>query len=164
LNRGVTAIDEVLPRFDASEVHSIAFPLNPSEAIGAALATPVGADPLVRALFRARGIHASGTIGESLQRLGLREIARTEGEVVFGGAGTPWRPGTRIAPFASAGPGQVRVVTSFHADGRLLTTETRIAAVDDAARRAFTWYWRIVGPFSALIRRRWLRAIANTQA
>jgi hypothetical protein len=46
----------------------------------------------------------------------------------------------------------------------LLTTETRIAAVDDAARRAFTWYWRIVGPFSALIRRRWLRAIANTQA
>jgi hypothetical protein len=56
------------------------------------------------------------------------------------------------------------VVTSFHADGRLLTTETRIAAVDDAARRAFMRYWRIVGPFSGLIRRRWLRAIANTQA
>jgi hypothetical protein len=164
LNRAVTAIDDVLPRFDANEVHSIAFALPPVEAIAAVLATPVAADPIVRTLFRIRGLRTSGTIGDALQRLGLRELARADGEIVFGGAGTPWRLGTRIKPFANAGPGQVRVVTDFRADGRTLTTETRIAAVDDVARRAFGRYWRVVRPFSGLVRRRWLRAIANTSA
>jgi len=36
----------------------------------------------------------------------------------------------------------------------------RIQAVDDAARRAFARYWRVVGPFSGVIRRRWLKHIA----
>ena len=42
-----------------------------------------------------------------------------------------------------------------------LTTETRVAATDAASRRSFGRYWRVVGPFSALIRRRWLRSIAR---
>jgi hypothetical protein len=161
LNRAVPAIDDVLPQFDANEVHSIPCTLAPEAAIAAALATPVAADGLVRVLFRLRGLRPAGTIGDQLQRLGLGELARADGEIVFGGAGTPWRPGTRIRPFATAGPGQVRLVTDFRADGATLTTETRIAAVDDAARRAFRRYWWVVGPFSAVIRRRWLRAIAN---
>jgi hypothetical protein len=42
-------------------------------------------------------------------------------------------------------------------DGRaLLYTETRVAAMDDRARRAFRRYWLVVGPFSGLVRRRWL--------
>ncbi|MDX6476457.1 MAG: hypothetical protein QOH95_1968, partial [Gaiellaceae bacterium] len=81
-------------------------------------------------------------------------------EVVVGAAGTPWRPSTGLHPFAEARPGTVRVVTNFLADGAQLSTETRIAAVDEAARRAFGRYWRVVGPFSALIRRRWLKQIA----
>jgi hypothetical protein len=32
-------------------------------------------------------------------------------------------------------------------------TETRVASTDDEARRKFGWYWRLIGPFSALIRR-----------
>ena len=35
-----------------------------------------------------------------------------------------------------------------------------VRAVDEAARRAFRRYWLLVGPFSALIRRRWLKRIA----
>jgi hypothetical protein len=46
----------------------------------------------------------------------------------------------------------------------LLVTETRVAAVDEHARRAFLRYWRLVGPFSRLIRRRWLAAIARSAA
>src|SRR5947209_5794817 len=110
------AIDNVLPGFDKHEVHSIAFAVAPAAAIEAALAAPVDADPLIRALFRLRGIRGSETIGETLRRLGLGELARTEGEIVFGGAGTPWRPRTRIQPFAAAAAGQVRVVTDFRAD------------------------------------------------
>jgi hypothetical protein len=53
------------------------------------------------------------------------------------------------------------MVTDFRSDGARLTTETRVEAVDDAARRAFLRYWRVVGPFSAAIRRRWLKQIAR---
>jgi hypothetical protein len=160
----MAAIDDVLPRYDARELHSIPFALPPAEAIAAALATPVAADPLVRTLLRLRGVRASGTIGGALGRLGLAELARGEGEVVFGGSGTPWRFGTPIRRFADAGPGQVRVVTDFRSVNGTLSTETRIAAVDADARRAFVRYWRVVGPFSAVIRRRWLRAIVNNAA
>jgi hypothetical protein len=154
-------IDDVLPQFDAHEVHSVVLRAPAEQAIELALATPVAADPLVRALFRLRRLAGHGTIGEALTRLGLRELARGDGEIVFGAAGTPWRPGSGIHPFASVQAGQVRIVTDFRADGETLTTETRIQAVDDVARRSFRRYWRVVGPFSALIRRRWLAAIAT---
>jgi hypothetical protein len=46
-------------------------------------------------------------------------------------------------------------------DGCVLSTETRVQAVDDRSRRMFGRYWLVVGPFSGLIRRRWLRAVES---
>jgi hypothetical protein len=43
----------------------------------------------------------------------------------------------------------------------VLRTETRVFAADAAARRAFGRYWLAVGPFSSLVRRRWLAASAR---
>jgi hypothetical protein len=43
--------------------------------------------------------------------------------------------------------------------GSLVTTETRVFAKSDGARRRFAAYWRVIYPGSALIRRMWLRAI-----
>ena len=160
----MAAIDDALPHFDAREVHSVRLALPAVEAIELALSTPIGADPLVRVLLRLRGLKARGTIGDALSGLGLVELDRREGEVVFGGSGTPWRPGGLIRTLADARPGSVRIATDFRSDGESLTTETRIAAVDDAARRSFLRYWRVVGPFSALIRRRWLAQIAKRAA
>jgi hypothetical protein len=158
----MAAIDDVLPRFDVHEVHSVALRLPPGEAIALALSAPVAADPVVRLLFRLRGLDAGcGSIAAALARLGLRELARSHGEVVFGAAGTPWRRGGRIRAFADARAGQVRLLIDLRADGETLTTETRVEAVDATARRPFLRYWRIVGPFSALIRRRWLAQIAK---
>ena len=152
----MTAIEDVLPRYDWHEVHSIAC----TKSIDDALSTPVVADPLVRILFRLRGLPTHGTIADLFTRMHLDELARSEREVVFGGAGTPWRPGGGIGSFAEQRPGTVLVVTNFLSDGAVLSTETRIQAVDDAARRAFARYWRVVGPFSGVIRRRWLKHIA----
>ena len=60
-------------------------------------------------------------------------------------------------------PGFAKGAINFHTratrGGTLLTTETRVQATDDGAQRSFGRYWRLVGPFSALIRRAWLRAI-----
>jgi hypothetical protein len=157
----MAAIDDVLPRYDVHEVHSIALALPPEEAIARALSTPFASGLVVELLFRIRGVPRAGTIGEAVGRIGLRVLARADGEIVFGGAGTPWRPGSGLHSFESARPGQVRVVTDFRSDGKRLTTETRVSAMDDRARRSFLRYWRLVGPFSALIRRRWLKQIAG---
>jgi hypothetical protein len=43
--------------------------------------------------------------------------------------------------------------------GSRLSTETRVYANSDAARRHFAVYWRIIHPGSDIIRRSWLQAI-----
>jgi hypothetical protein len=82
---------------------------------------------------------------------------------VLGLSGRPWHPRGALAAFAETRPGTVRMAIDFRAeaiDGRSrLSTETRIAAVDAGALRRFRAYWLVVGPFSALIRRRWLAAV-----
>jgi hypothetical protein len=112
------AIDQVLPEYHFNELHAIPLRLPPDEAVAAALATLVACDPVVRLLFRLRGLPLDGTIGDVFK----------------------WM--------------------RFTSDGAQLSTETRIQAVDEAARRAFARYWRIVGPFSGVIRRRSLKHIA----
>jgi hypothetical protein len=44
-------------------------------------------------------------------------------------------------------------------NGSIVSTETRVYANSDAARRRFAAYWRVIYPGSAIIRRMWLRAI-----
>jgi hypothetical protein len=153
----VPLIDEVLPQYDARERHSVAS----ARTVEDALALPLASDPVVRVLFRMRGLRTTGTIGDLFRGMTFVELARSETEVVLGAAGTPWRPSGGLVPFAEARPGMVRVAVDFVADGERLSTETRIEAMDERARRAFMRYWRVVGPFSGVIRRRWLRQIAR---
>src|SRR5205085_4507178 len=136
----------------------------PELAVAAALGAPVAPDTLVRTLFRLRGLPGGGSVLGALRALGFVELAREPTCVVLGAAGRPWAPrGGRLVPFDRAGPGQVRLLLELAAvpdglDWSLLATETRVAAMDAGARRAFRRYWLAVGPFSALIRRRWLGA------
>jgi hypothetical protein len=51
------------------------------------------------------------------------------------------------------------LVTPDASGGSLVSTETRVFANSDGARRRFAMYWRVIYPGSALIRRMWLRAI-----
>jgi hypothetical protein len=64
-----------------------------------------------------------------------------------------------------AEPGYAKVVWDFRlADeggATRLTTETRIACTDAASRRRFRLYWRVIRPFSGLLRRVFLRAVAR---
>jgi len=156
------ALDEALPRFDVNEVHSISLACGAEEAVRRALAAPAAPDRLTAALFRARGLRPGTTIEELFDRTGFETIARSPTDVVFAASGTPWRLSGGLRPFAASDPGTVRVATDIRAvavaGGCVLSTETRVRAVDDAALRAFRRYWFLVGPFSGLIRRRWLRA------
>ena len=156
-------LDTFVPQFDVNEVHKISLPCSPERAVVLALAAPAAPDRFVAALLRMRGLPPETTIQALFDRMGFDTLAQTSSEAVFAAAGTPWRPTGGLQSFAAAGPGMVRVAADIRAipvgGGCVLSTETRVQAVDDAARRAFRRYWIVVGPFSALIRRRWLRAV-----
>jgi hypothetical protein len=162
------SLETVLPEFDWQEVHTVELSCTAERALSTLLALPVAPDPIVRLLFRLRGLGLGPAIGESFERMGLETLARSETEVVAGAAGTPWRRRGDLRRFDDAGPGMVRMAIDFCAEplpsGCRLSTETRIAAVDQTARRAFRRYWLVVGPFSALVRRRWLAAAATAVA
>jgi len=158
----MTRLDEFLPEWDARERHQRHVPARPEDAVGAALGMPVAPDALVRTLFRMRGLPGGGSVKGALYALGFRPLLEEPSCLVFGAAGRPWSPRSGWTPFATAGPGQVRMVVELSAtadeSGSTLSTETRVRSMDASARRAFRAYWLAVGPFSALIRRRWLAA------
>jgi len=160
----MSRLDEFLPEYDVREHHERRVPATPELAVAAALGAPVAPDALVRTLFRLRGLPGGGSVLGAIRALGFAELVREPTCVVLGAAGRPWSPRAgKLVPFDRAGPGQVRLVLELAAvpeagDASLLATETRVAAVDAAARRAFRRYWLAVGPFSALVRRRWLAA------
>jgi hypothetical protein len=143
----VRLIEEWLPEFDVHERHDAAVAAPPERALDLALAAPVAPDRLVGTLFAARGMPARGrTIEDFLRALELEHVGRTP---------TEWA--------AVLDRRRVKIAIAFEAEpipgGSRLTTETRVKALDEHALRAFRLYWLAVGPFSALIRRRWLRAI-----
>jgi hypothetical protein len=158
----MSRLDQYLPEYDARERHERWVPATPELAVATALGIPIAPDAIVRALFRLRGLGRGGTVHGAVRAIGFAELVREPDCAVFGAAGRPWTPRGGIAPFDRAGPGQVRMAVEVSAspegDGARLVTETRVAAVDASARRAFRRYWLAVGPFSALVRRRWLAA------
>jgi len=167
----VPLIDEWLPEFDVGERHDVAVPLEPDLALELALGTPAAPDRIVRALISARGMAAQG---ETIERFFAAHrfvvLDRSPTEWVAGAVGAVWRPRGGLVRLDDAGawcaanvPGTIKGAVDFRAEaipgGSRLTTETRVKATDDRARRAFRLYWLAIGPFSALIRRRWLAAV-----
>jgi hypothetical protein len=91
-----------------------------------------------------------------------------EHELVLGAVGRFWRPDSaieRIEPgefedfdrpgFAKAAMNLT--VTGYRPGASVLATETRVLCMDEAARTRFLLYWRLVGPFSGVIRHVMLR-------
>ena len=140
-------LDDWLPEFDVGERHESVVAADPERALELALAAPVAPDPIVSALLTLRGLRPQGrTIEQFLRAFELEHVGRTPTEW----AGVFHRRGITIA-------------IDFRAErapsGSRIATETRVKAADERALRVFRLYWLGVAPFSALIRRRWLRAV-----
>jgi hypothetical protein len=141
-------LDDWLPEYDVNERHRRWIAAPPARALELALTAPAAPDVFVRTLFRLRRVPRAATIAELLHALGLVERERT------------------ATSFVGVGGGRIQIgldlVARADGAGSILSTETRVRVRDARARIAFRVYWLVVGPFSALIRRRWLRAVARS--
>ena len=155
-----------LPQFHHRERHSIRVAATPERALEAARSVTMDELPLVRALFRLRGLGATAPEGRMWDLLEANSFARFDDET-FVLVGKPWQfRGSRrpeVTDFAAfEEPGYAKMALDLRASpdgaGALLETETRIHLTDKHSRRRFAAYWLVIRPFSGLTRRGWLRA------
>ncbi|MGL4743257.1 MAG: hypothetical protein ACRCZD_09035 [Phycicoccus sp.] len=162
----MTTLADLMPVADAREDHDVDLRCEPAEAVRLALAIPAAPDRLTGILLGARGLPRATTVADLFERMGFQVLHRSPHEVVLGASGRPWRLTDDTGAFDAASAGSVRMALDLRAvrtsAGCRLSTQTRVAAVDEQARRRFARYWWVIGPFSALIRRRWLVAVSRS--
>jgi hypothetical protein len=167
-------LDRFLPEYDVVEHHEAAVDAPAERTFRAVKELDLARSPVVLVLLAVRGLPTlfTGAVKPKL-RLRLEEILESgfvvldeepDQELVLGIVGKFWQPTSgvhRIQADEFIGfddPGFAKavwnfVVTERAGGGSTLVTETRVVCTDDEARRKFGWYWRLIGPFSALIRR-----------
>lgn len=182
-------LDRFVPHFDLNLVHAGVYRVPPPACYEAVLALDVFESPVIRAIIEARGVparlaelmpgrrpartsgHPTYRLGEMSQHGWLQLGEAPDVEMVLGMVGRPWArgatPSTPVTPetFSDfAEPGFAKIATSFRVDPygggwTILTTETLVVLTDPESRRRFLRYWRVVGPFSHLIRWKALRML-----
>jgi hypothetical protein len=149
------SLDAFLPAYEFSTSHAVVVTVDPVRADRALREVTFKEVPLVRVLMLARGLglrRAEDTvIGAMIPRATILEDVPGEG-LVLTLSGQFWRLRGR-GPEAPA-----TAVIDFRALPGSLATETRVHVPDPVSRRKFGHYWRIVRPFSGLIRMVVLRA------
>jgi hypothetical protein len=155
---------DALPAYHHRERHSIFVAASAEQAFAAAREAQLDDVPLVRLLFKLRGLRSAphGPIWDSLVAEGFQTIG--DDTVVL--VGRPWSPSggrRRTDDFAGfAEPGWAKMAMDLRARpdgaGSRLETETRIYLTDRGARRRFAAYWLLIRPFSGVVRRSWLKA------
>jgi hypothetical protein len=149
------SLDAFLPAYDFSTRHAVSVAVDPVRADRALREVTFKEVPLVRALLLARGLglrRAEDTVLSTMvPRATILEDVPGEG-LVLTLSGQFWRLRGR-GPEAPA-----TAVIDFRALPGSLATETRVHVPDVVSRRKFGRYWRIVRPFSGLIRIVVLRA------
>jgi hypothetical protein len=149
------SLDAFLPAYNFSTRHAVAVAVDPVRADRALREVTFKEVPLVRALLVARGLGLrrgeDTVLGAMVPRATVLEDVPGEG-VVLTLSGQFWRLRGR-GPEAPA-----TAVIDFRAVPGSLATETRVHIPDPVSRRKFGRYWRVVRPFSGLIRMVVLRA------
>jgi len=149
-------LDEIVPRWQFEERHEIRIQA-PPERIYAAIRGVTASEirffqilTAVRCLGRCR----EESILNAPDAKPILDVATHSGfRLLADDAPRELVIGSRVAPQAFA-------VMNFRVAGDgLVTTETRVFAKTDAARRKFAVYWRIIRPGSGIIRWSWLNAI-----
>jgi hypothetical protein len=149
------SLDEFLPDYEFSTRHAVSVAVDPARVDRALREVTFREVPLVRGLLLARGLGLRKAEDTVLATMGprVRVLEDVPGEgLILTLKGQFWRLRGR-GPEAPA-----TAVIDFRALPGNLTTETRVHVPDRVSRRKFGQYWRVIRPFSGLIRMGLLRA------
>ncbi|HSA49009.1 MAG TPA: hypothetical protein VLH10_02710 [Yinghuangia sp.] len=168
-------LDDVLPEWHFRERHSIEIDAYADTVFRAVEEVTWREVPVFRALmalrFLGRDPAVDPRIIASMTRDGFVVLDRLDNELVVGTVTTPaFRVADRLRGALLAdlpceafakfdAPGHLKIGFNFLRRGSTVSTETRVWATDERARRLFRAYWTVIRPPSGLIRRVWLRAI-----
>lgn len=164
-------IDDYAPDYDVASRHEIDVCAMPDAVYAAVRKLDLSRSLVIRILFRLRGLPTRGLTLETFLRRGfvlLDEVPRQE--LLLGLIGRFWTLRGGLQRFEPAAfrlfekPGYAKAAWSFHLtpqpEGYVhLITETRVHCTDADSLRRFRRYWRLVGPFSGLVRKEILRVI-----
>jgi hypothetical protein len=180
-------LDSYLAEYDVAEVHACIVNGDVKTTWEAIRNADLSSIPVVHSLLvlrslpgRLRAINSGQaapapppfSLGD-MPRVGFQLLGERPAEIAFGFVGKPWKVGAEqplaigrddFAAFSD--PGYAKVAFSIRAKPygthrTLITTETRTATTDAATRRRFAAYWKLISPFSALIRRLILRQVTS---
>ena len=164
-------IDQFLPRYDVSARYQISIRAPVEKAYSAARFLDMRDSPIVRWFYRLRGLPEYGLTLDGMLKWGFVLLAdKPPQEFVFGLIGRFWTPAAHIQPINADAfvefdrPGFAKAVGNMafvpQGDGRVrVATETRVLCLDDRSRLCFRLYWLLIGPFSGMVRKEWLRLI-----
>lgn len=158
-----TRLDEFAPAWQFRERHSLAIAAPPARVFEAIRSVRADEIRLFKTLTWIR--RGGRRLPESILNAGdstpIIEVALRSGFVRL--ADDPPRE-LVVATTLGTPPRHSQATMNFlvepnRSGGSLVSTETRVLANTNGARRRFAVYWRVIYPGSALIRRMWLRAI-----
>ncbi len=164
-------IDQFLPDYQFRECHVCRVRAHPGAVLEAVRVCDLGRSPLVRALFRLRGMPTGLMTITDMETMGFRLLGHeAERELVLGLIGRFWTFSGGIQTFEPEAfrsfdrPAVAKATISFRVRAEpsavsRLTTETRVWCPNNAIRRRFYFYWSAIRPFSGMVRREWLRLI-----
>jgi len=152
----VSGLDKSVPRWQFDERHEIRIAATPERIYSAIRLVTAGEIRFFQILtaIRCLGRCREESIMHAPDAKPILEVATRGGfRILLDDPPHELVIGTRVTP-------ETLAVMNFRIepDGRV-TTETRVFASTDAARRKFAVYWRVIRPGSGIIRRGWLEAI-----
>lgn len=161
---------DLLPQFDVETAHAIAIAAPPAVVYENARNLDLSGSAVARVLFALRCMPGTGLQIDGLRSTGFKLLRDEPGRgFVLGLIGQFWTLRGGLLDFQPAdfgklaAPGYAKAVWSFEAAGAgqrtILTTITRVQCQDAVSRRRFRRYWRVIGPFSGIIRRVALRTV-----
>jgi len=164
-------IDQYMPVYDVDARYQIDIHAPIERVYSAARHLNMNDSWMVRWLYRLRGLPESNLTLNGMLKWGFILLAdQASQEIVFGLIGRFWTPSGRIQSATAdtfvefQQPGYAKVAGNFalspQSDGIVrVTTDTRVYCPDGPSRRHFRLYWALIGPFSGIIRKEWLRLI-----
>ena len=163
-------IDDFMPAYDFSEKHDIKIRAKAETVFRALNEVDLCESPIVHWLFRLRGLPAEKITLREMRKLCFEILGESENrEIILGLAGKFWTLKGDLRQVNSSNfrefneKGFAKAAWNFSLDesdgATRLTTETRIKCLDEKSRQNFGFYWTLIQPFSAWIRKEILKTI-----